>query len=94
MSAEDVIDFVFFLLVIANPGAWFERTLTKDKRKARRFFEERVANRLTAAVVGAGLGGRDLGIAFENVSAGCGLLPSMQGPAGAVHEQAQHKDLS
>src|ERR1051325_9191629 len=54
-AAQNVIDFVFFLLVIADGRSRLERALGEDEPELRDVREERVPDGLSAAVVRAGL---------------------------------------
>ena len=62
------------LLVQADAGPGLQRAFAEHELQVRHRLEERVPDRLTAAVVRPRLGDGDLGVVLDDVAAGCGLL--------------------
>src|SRR6478672_1504943 len=87
--AEDVVDLVLGLLVIADARAGLECALAEYQSEVRRLLEERIPDRLATAVVRARLVRGDVSIALENVAAGRGLLRRIPEPA-AEHQSDYH----
>jgi hypothetical protein len=100
-AADDVIDLVLVLLVIADGRSRLQRALPEHHPQLRRVLEERIADRLTATVVSAGLFARHFGVAFEHVASGeflgweqaAGRLPWPAGlrPAAACRLGQRHR---
>src|SRR5690348_12835334 len=69
-AAEDVINLVLALQVIADRRSRLERALPEYETEVRRLPEERIAHRLAAAVVRARLIFRNVLISLEHIAAG------------------------
>ena len=86
-AAEDVVDLVLLLLVQADARSRLERALAKHQPQLRHLAEERITDRLPAAVMRAGLVLRDLGIVFDDVATRRGLLHGDRVQAGTEEDQ-------
>src|SRR2546422_7191999 len=67
-AAQHVIDLVLGLRVQSDPRAGMQRALAEDQRQPRRLCEERVPDRLPAAVVRARFLFGDVGVALDHRS--------------------------
>src|SRR5688500_18576913 len=86
-SAEDVVDLVLLLLVQADARSWLERTLPEHQPEFRDVPEERIPDRLPAAVMRARLGLRYFGIVLDDVATWRGLLHGGRVQAGAGEDE-------
>ena len=68
VAAQHVVDLVLVLLVVADAGAGLAARASGRRSASRRLVEEGVADGLTAAVVGAGLGLLDVGVVLDDDS--------------------------
>src|SRR4029453_13786089 len=67
-AAEDVVDLILLLQVVADSGAWLEGGLPENQLHPGRFIEEGVANCLSSTIVRTGFLFRDVAVALEDVA--------------------------